>query len=84
MGGGGGRRGRSSVELRSAARIPFLADVGSCDQFLAATVVKPRRRPGFDVMITIFCDFRKFSAKKLAFFSKTNVMINFFQYFALF
>jgi hypothetical protein len=31
--------------------------------------------PGVDVMITIFCDFRQFSAKKLAFFSKTNVMI---------
>jgi hypothetical protein len=30
---------------------------------------------GIDVMITIFCDFRQFSAKKLAFFSKTNVMI---------
>jgi hypothetical protein len=26
-------------------------------------------------MITIFCDFRQFSAKKLVFFSKTNVMI---------
>jgi hypothetical protein len=26
-------------------------------------------------MITIFCGFRKFSAKKLAVFSKTNVMI---------
>jgi hypothetical protein len=31
--------------------------------------------PGVDVMNTIFCDFRQFSAKKLAFFSKTNVMI---------
>jgi hypothetical protein len=30
---------------------------------------------GVDVMITIFCDFCQFSAKKLAFFSKTNVMI---------
>jgi hypothetical protein len=30
---------------------------------------------GVDVMITIFGDFRQFSAKKLAFFSKTNVMI---------
>jgi hypothetical protein len=29
-------------------------------------------------MITIFCDFRQFSAKKLAFFSKTNVMITIF------
>jgi hypothetical protein len=30
-------------------------------------------------MITIFCDFCQFSAKKLAFFSKTNVMIKIFQ-----
>jgi hypothetical protein len=28
-------------------------------------------------MITIFCDFCQFSATKLAFFSKTNVMIFF-------
>jgi hypothetical protein len=34
--------------------------------------------PGVDVMIIIFGDFCQFSAKKLAFFSKTNVMINFF------
>jgi hypothetical protein len=34
-----------------------------------------------DVMLTIFCDFCQFSAKKLAFFSKTNVMINFFSKF---
>jgi hypothetical protein len=33
-------------------------------------------KPGVDVMITNFCDFCQFSAKKLAFFSKTNVMIN--------
>jgi hypothetical protein len=31
--------------------------------------------PGVDVMITILCDFCQFSAKKLAFLSKTNVMI---------
>jgi hypothetical protein len=29
-------------------------------------------------MITIFCDFCQFSAKKLAFFSKTNVIITIF------
>jgi hypothetical protein len=39
---------------------------------------------GVDVMITIFCDFRQFSAKKLAFFSKPNVMIKFLHYLALF
>jgi hypothetical protein len=33
------------------------------------------QRPRADVMITIFRDFRQFSAKKLAFFSITNVMI---------
>jgi hypothetical protein len=35
-------------------------------------------KPGVDVMITIFCDFRQFLAKQLAFFSKTNVMITIF------
>jgi hypothetical protein len=34
---------------------------------------------GVDVVITIFCDFYQFSAKKLAFFSKTNVMITIFE-----
>jgi hypothetical protein len=41
-------------------------------------------KSGVDVMITIFCDFRQFSAKKLAFFSKTNVMIQFLHNLALF
>jgi hypothetical protein len=40
--------------------------------------------PGVDVMITIFGDFRQFSAKKMAFFSKTNVMIKFLHNLALF
>jgi hypothetical protein len=40
--------------------------------------------PGSDVMITIFCDFWQFSAKKLAFFSKTYVMIKFLHNLALF
>jgi hypothetical protein len=35
-------------------------------------------------MIKIFGDFSQFSAKKLAFFSKANVMINYFQNLALF
>jgi hypothetical protein len=39
---------------------------------------------GVDVMITIFGDFSQFSAEKIAFFLNTNVMINFFQYLALF
>jgi hypothetical protein len=40
--------------------------------------------PGVDVMITIFCDFRQFFRRKLAFFSKTNVLISFFHNLALF
>jgi hypothetical protein len=39
---------------------------------------------GVDVMITIFWDFWQFSAKKLAFFSKNNVMIKFLRNLALF
>jgi hypothetical protein len=35
-------------------------------------------------MITIFCDFRQFSAKKMAFFSKTNAMIKILHKLALF
>jgi hypothetical protein len=41
-------------------------------------------QPGVDVMITIFCDFRQFLAKILAFFSKTYVAINFLHNLALF
>jgi hypothetical protein len=37
-----------------------------------------------DVMMTIFCDFSQFSAKQMAFFLITNVMINCFQNLALF
>jgi hypothetical protein len=36
-------------------------------------------RAGTDVMIPFFYDFRQFSAKKIEFISKTNVMINFLQ-----
>jgi hypothetical protein len=35
-------------------------------------------------MITIFGDFRQFSAKKMEFFSKTNVMIKILHMLALF
>jgi hypothetical protein len=38
---------------------------------------------GVDIMITIFCDFSQFSAKKLAFFSKTNIMIKILHNLAL-
>jgi hypothetical protein len=52
-------------------------------RFVAATELQRKtwkswRKPGTDVMITNLCDFCQFSAKKLAFFSKTNVMITFF------
>jgi hypothetical protein len=38
---------------------------------------------GVDVMITIFCDYWPYSAKKLALFSKTDVMINCLQKLAV-
>jgi hypothetical protein len=39
---------------------------------------------GVDVMSTIFCDFCQISAKRLAFFSKTNVRIKFLHNLAMF
>jgi hypothetical protein len=42
------------------------------------SLVSSSHWPGVDVMITIFCDFCQFSAKKMAFFLNTNVMIIFF------
>jgi hypothetical protein len=47
-------------------------------------VVLKKSTPGVDVMITIFGDFRQFLAKKLAFFSITNVMIKVLHNLALF
>jgi hypothetical protein len=52
--------------------------------FLKNSEVVELDLPGVDVMITIFCDFCQFSAKKMAFFLNTNVMINFFQNLALY
>jgi hypothetical protein len=49
----------------------FMKNMTSC--YFSANTLK--LQPGVDVMITVFCDFRQFSAQKLAFFSKTNVMI---------
>jgi hypothetical protein len=43
-----------------------------------------QQQSGVDGMITIFCDFRQFSAKKWAFFSKTNAMIKILHNLALF
>jgi hypothetical protein len=40
-------------------------------------VFRKRHPSGTDVRIKNFCDFSQFSAKNLAFFSKTDVMITF-------
>jgi hypothetical protein len=37
-----------------------------CLQIMNEAALLPAGRPGVDVMITIFCDFRQFSAKKMA------------------
>jgi hypothetical protein len=79
-------------KLVSFARIWLsigLPNAFPCERdFRGATVTAPRMPgslwPGVDVMITIFCDFWQFSAKKLAFFSKTDVVIKIFHNLALF
>jgi hypothetical protein len=47
-------------------------------------IFSQKNRAGVDVVITIFCNFWQFSAKKLAFFSKTNVVIKILDNLALF
>jgi hypothetical protein len=47
-------------------------------------ILRTRERSWVDVMITIFGDFSQFSAKKLAFFLNTNVMIKILHNLALF
>jgi hypothetical protein len=47
-------------------------------------IARKLAQSGVDVMITIFGDFRQFSAKKLAIFSKTNAMIKILHNLALF
>jgi hypothetical protein len=42
------------------------------------TALKISQKSGVDVMITNFCGFSQFSAKKLAFFLNSNVMIKSF------
>jgi hypothetical protein len=53
-------------------------------QKLHFIIDKIETRSGVDVMITIFCDFCQLSAKQLAFFSITNVMIKHLHNLALF
>jgi hypothetical protein len=43
----------------------------------ANVMLQSARQAGVDVMITMFCYICQFSAKKIAFFSKTNVMLIF-------
>jgi hypothetical protein len=40
--------------------------------FKLCSITEQMLPPGVDVMITIFCDFRQFLAKKLAFFIKNQ------------
>jgi hypothetical protein len=76
-----GRSAQPSGEAAGASASPQRA-VGHPRP--AQLVKNPCYWPGVDVMITIFCDFRQFSAKKIAFFSTTNVMIKILHNLALF
>jgi hypothetical protein len=72
--------GQRRVDVLLAGRVRPGVDFMS--QFRPEIAIKLHQ--GVDVMITIFSDFRQFSAKKLAFFSKTNVMIKILHNLALF
>jgi hypothetical protein len=62
----------------------FAQSWSQCQCVLAKREEKNYSGTGVDVMITIFCDFQQFSAKKNWRFSqKTNVMIKFLNNLAL-
>jgi hypothetical protein len=68
---------------------PLLKSISKVNPITLATKgiigqLRVLRASGVDVMITIFCDFLQFSAKKLAFFLKTNVTIKILHNLALF
>jgi hypothetical protein len=60
---------------------PYAWQISSANEFSWTTT---DLKPGVDVMIKIFGDFRQFSTKSFVFFSKTNVMIKFLRNLALF
>jgi hypothetical protein len=64
----------------------FLSDKGASNPCMYASVERASNSglPGVDVMIINFCDFGQFSSKKLAFFSKSNVMNKILHNLALF
>jgi hypothetical protein len=68
-----GRLRNTSCVWQEFIFVPDVRHINSCCQLTAS------KRPGVDVMITNFCDFYQFSAKKLPFFSKVSVMIKFLQ-----
>jgi hypothetical protein len=75
------------VEPRGAAlvhEVEVLDEQGEEGDDDTLTLVGGALRPGVNVMKNILGDFCQFSAKKLAFFSKTNVMIKILHNLALF
>jgi hypothetical protein len=62
----------------------YLSTISVHPPFSPSTFYHRNLKPGVDVMVTIFCDFCQFSAKKMAFFSKTNDIIQFLHNLALF
>jgi hypothetical protein len=73
-------RGLASRGLASRG----LASTESCRNSTKKIASFQTNFPGLDVMITIFSGFANFRRKNWRFFSKTDVMINFFQNLALF
>jgi hypothetical protein len=73
-----------TVSMDSIAPPVVCVLFGVLQQKFGPRKVTIQLRPGVDVVITIFCDFCQFSAKKMAFFSKTNVVIKILHNLALF
>jgi hypothetical protein len=83
------RSGQGTAHLRHAgmkgAQASVILATTASGRLLPPLLILKVTHPllGVDVMSAIFNNFSEFSAKKLAFSSKTNVLINFLHHLAL-
>jgi hypothetical protein len=68
-------RSRAFLCLNNLVQAMAADDLGGPGTTIGKPLSNDGGQPGVDVVITIFSDFRQFSAKKVALFLKTNVMI---------
>jgi hypothetical protein len=74
----------ASDEAKNEGQFRWVSEASTHFYYVKVTIIRKRRLPGVDDMITIFCDFCQFSAKKFSVFLKKQCYDLFFHNLALF